>query len=84
MTTGPTSGWSNAAGNSVTELNATTGALVRVIKGSSYKLHGTGHITSNGSDVWISNLRGTTLAELSATSGTSSRTSTFPQSDSHR
>ncbi len=59
----------NAGGNSVTELNATTGALVRVIKGSTYKLHGTAHLTSNGVDVWISNLRGTTLAELNATSG---------------
>jgi len=32
-------------------------------------LHGTNLITSNGIDVWISNSRGTTLAEVSATTG---------------
>ena len=53
----------------MTELNATTGALVRVIPGSTYKLHGTGLIASNGIDVWVTNLRGTTLAEISATTG---------------
>jgi len=47
----------NDAGNSVTELNATTGALVRVIKVRPTSC-AHGQITSNGIDVWISNLRG--------------------------
>jgi DNA-binding beta-propeller fold protein YncE len=45
----------NTGGYSVTELSATTGALVQVISGSSYGFVGPYAISSDGSDVWVAN-----------------------------
>jgi hypothetical protein len=42
----------NTADSSVTELNAATGALVKVITGSSYQFIGPRDISSDGTHVW--------------------------------
>ena len=45
----------NRDGNSVTELNAATGALVKLITGSSYKFDQPTTISSDGMNVWVAN-----------------------------
>ena len=45
----------NALGDSVTELDAATGALVQVINGSSYGFNYPVAITSDGTHVWVAN-----------------------------
>ena len=45
----------DAAGGSVTELDAATGALVKVLKGRSYGFTRPVAITSNGAHVWVAN-----------------------------
>ena len=42
-------------GNSVTELNAATGAFVKLITGSSYKFDQPTTISSDGMNVWVAN-----------------------------
>ena len=42
-------------GGLVTELNASTGALVQVISGSGYAFEGPAGISSDGKDVWVTN-----------------------------
>ncbi len=42
-------------GNSVTEIDASTGALVQVISGSTYQFLGPGGLAINGSDLFGSN-----------------------------
>jgi DNA-binding beta-propeller fold protein YncE len=46
---------SDNEGDSVTELNAATGALVKVIRGSSYRFNGPAGVSSDGKDVWVAN-----------------------------
>ena len=68
--TGPTSGWRTRQGNSVTELSASTGALVRIISGSRYEFHTPDAISSDGTHVWVSSLnQGGSVTELSASTG---------------
>ena len=45
----------NFDGNSVTELSASTGALVQVISGSSYGFDAPAAISSDGTHVWVAN-----------------------------
>jgi DNA-binding beta-propeller fold protein YncE len=45
----------NGLGDSVTELNAATGALVQVITGSSYGFDLPDAVSSDGTDVWVAN-----------------------------
>ena len=60
----------NASGDSVTELSATTGALVRVIRGSSYGFDEPKGITSDGNHIWVTNEgKGNSVTELSASTG---------------
>jgi hypothetical protein len=66
VTTDPHSGPS--AG--VTELGASTGALLRVISGPSYGFAGATDVVSNGTDVWVANTRGNSITEFSASTGT--------------
>jgi DNA-binding beta-propeller fold protein YncE len=40
-------------GNSVTELNATTGALVRSIRGFAFAFGNPTAVSSDGTDVWV-------------------------------
>lgn len=45
----------NSSGNSVTELDASTGALVKLIKGDRYGFDGPTGISPDGTDVWVCN-----------------------------
>jgi hypothetical protein len=60
---------SNGLGNSVTELSAKTGQLVRAISGSSYKFNDPDAVVSDATDVWVANYDGHSVTELSATTG---------------
>jgi hypothetical protein len=55
-----------ANGASVTELSASTGALVRVIRCPSYGFDGPEGITSDGSHVWVANFDGASVTEFPA------------------
>ena len=54
---------------SVTELSASTGALVKVISGSAYKFNDPDAIASDGTHVWVANAAGDSVTELSASTG---------------
>jgi hypothetical protein len=51
-------------GNSVTELSASTGALVKVIRGSNYGFDGPSGITSGGTHIWVANTNGQSVTEF--------------------
>jgi DNA-binding beta-propeller fold protein YncE len=57
----------NAVG-SVTELDAATGDLVRVLSGSRYKFNNPTGISSDGTHVWVVNADGS-VTELDAATG---------------
>ena len=59
----------NYDGNSVTELSARTGAVVKVISASRYKFKDPFSIASGGTHVWVVNLDGESVTELSAKTG---------------
>ena len=56
----------NQDGDSVTELNASTGTPVRTISGTSYKFNGPSAITSEGTHVWVTNSGGSSVTEIFA------------------
>ena len=53
----------------MTELSASTGALVKVISGSAYEFDGPDAVASDGTHVWVANAGGTAVTELSASTG---------------
>jgi DNA-binding beta-propeller fold protein YncE len=55
--------------NSVTELDAATGALVQVITGSNYGFDSPVEVNSDGSHVWITNAGNNSVTELDAATG---------------
>src|SRR5215467_9623270 len=57
----------NFGGNSVTELDAATGALVRVIMGPQYGFNGAIAVSSDGTHVWVANRAGGTTHQGSVT-----------------
>ena len=57
----------NPGGQSVTELSASTGALVKVIRGQGYGFDDPWAITTAGGNIWVTNNRSVT--ELSAATG---------------
>ena len=59
----------NNDGDSVTELDAATGALVQVINGSSYGFSDPAGIASDGTHVWVANIDGDSVTELDAATG---------------
>src|SRR5262249_39997972 len=59
----------NNGGNSVTELSAATGALIRVVAGQRYQFSGPVAITANPSNVWVANATGNSLTEINAATG---------------
>src|SRR5579863_9252342 len=59
----------NFDSDSVTELDAATGALVQVITGSSYQFHSPAAISSDGTHVWVANIDGGSVTELDAATG---------------
>jgi hypothetical protein len=56
----------NFAGNSVTELSASTGAVVKVVTGSSYGFDEPDAFTSGGNHIWVANFVGNSVTEFSA------------------
>ena len=59
----------NHGGNSVTELSAATGALIRVIAGQQFQLDGPVAIAADASHVWVANATGNSLTEINAATG---------------
>jgi DNA-binding beta-propeller fold protein YncE len=59
----------NLVGNSVTELSASTGALIKVIRGSICGFSEVEGIATGGTHVWVANLGGNSVTELSASTG---------------
>jgi hypothetical protein len=59
---------SNEGDNSVTELSASTGNLVRIIRGSNFGFGAPDTITSHGAHIWVVN-QGGSVTELSASTG---------------
>jgi DNA-binding beta-propeller fold protein YncE len=62
----------NAGGNSVTEINANTGALIRVISASRYELNEPRAIAVTGTTVWVLNsgdVSRTAITEIDAATG---------------
>ena len=57
----------NEIGNSVTDFNAATGALVRVISGSPYQFEDPGSTALSGDDLFVENSG--SLTELNAATG---------------
>ena len=57
------------AGNSVSELSASTGSLVKTISSARYKFDDPDAMALNGANVWVVNGGGDSVTELSATSG---------------
>jgi len=57
-------------GNSVTELSASTGTLVRVIRGSRYGFDYPDAVASDGTHVWVASMVGGSVTELSTSTGT--------------
>lgn len=53
----------------MTELSTATGALVKVIKGSSYGFDSPNAVSSDGTHVWVANLDGNSVTELDALTG---------------
>ena len=53
----------------MTELNAATGALVKVLKGPSYGFNDPSAVASDGTHVWVTNYGGTSVTELDAATG---------------
>lgn len=59
----------NVAGNSMTELDASTGAVVQVISGPSFGFNQPDAVSSDGAHVWIANFAGNSVTELDASTG---------------
>src|SRR6185437_6985095 len=59
----------NASGNSVTEINAANGAVVRVISGAKYQLRQPIALTYDNGAIWVVNAAGNSLTEISAADG---------------
>jgi streptogramin lyase len=59
----------NSGGDSVTELDAATGALVKVILGARYQFNYPDAVSSDASHVWVANYYGDSVTELDAATG---------------
>jgi DNA-binding beta-propeller fold protein YncE len=64
----------NGNGNSVTELDAGTGAWVRTLSGGRYGFSEPVGIVDDGTHIWVANTTGNSVTELSANDGTWLRT----------
>ena len=56
----------NELGESVTELDAATGALGKVLAGPSYEFAAPGAVASDGTHVWVTNSDGDSITEFPA------------------
>ena len=59
----------NINGNSITEFNAATGALVRVIQGKNYGFNSPWAITVSGSNAFVTNINGNSVTEFNVATG---------------
>jgi serine/threonine protein kinase len=59
----------NYAGNSVTELNVSTGAWMRTLSGGEYGFDKPLAITDDGAHLWVANVGSNSVTELSASNG---------------
>jgi len=59
----------NLDGNSVTEINASDGSLVRVLSASKYSFDEPVALAFDGTHVWVSNLDGNSVTEINASDG---------------
>jgi DNA-binding beta-propeller fold protein YncE len=59
----------NYSAESVTELDARTGRMVKVISGSGYEFKSPFAIAADGTHVWVANIDGYSVTELSARTG---------------
>ena len=62
----------NGGGNSVTEINANTGALIRIISASRYQLNEPQAIAATGDTVWVldsNDVSNTAITEIDAATG---------------
>jgi hypothetical protein len=59
----------NPPGNSVTELNASDGSLIRILAGAGYGLAGPVGIADDGAHVWVTSTSGNSVTELNASDG---------------
>src|SRR5260221_1486607 len=66
---GPDAWVANYGGNSVTELNAATGHVVRILSAGSYGFNQPWAIAVNGPDIWVVNTGGNSVTELNASDG---------------
>jgi len=54
----------NAGGNSVTEISASTGAWVQTLSGGSYGFNSPTGIAFDGTDVWVTNSAGNSVTDF--------------------
>ena len=54
----------NSLGNSVTEINAGTGALIRVLSGREYHFKDPTGIAASGRTAWVTNMGGNSVTRL--------------------
>ncbi len=64
----------NAAGNSLTEVDAADGSLVRTVSGASYGFDQPEALLMSGGDLWVANAAGDSLTEVDASDGSLVRT----------
>ena len=57
---------SNAGGNSLTEINASDGSLVRTVSGADYGFNNPKGIVFDGTYLWVTNASGNTVTEVFA------------------
>ena len=60
---------SDGRSNSVTEINAATGALTRVISAPAYQLNGPDAIAAAGDDVWVIDVNSGSVTEINGATG---------------
>jgi hypothetical protein len=61
--------WVASSSNQVTELLASTGAVVQTISGPTFGLHDPDGLSSDGTDVWVADKGDNSVTELSASTG---------------
>ncbi len=59
----------NSEGNSVTEIDASTGAKVNLFRNSNWGFDGPAHLSDDWTHVWVANDAGNSVTELNATTG---------------
>ena len=77
--TGTPSGWPTRPATRGTEVNTTTGALIRVIAGQGYQLADPGVIAADGGHVWVADAGADAVTEIDAATGAVVRVISAPR-----